>query len=218
MSRANAEKLVHQLKATGSVVYVTSSGSGPSLRYRVRTGPYADRAAAEHAAAKLKAAGPYGDHCLAGIVISHLCDGFTYCAMVSRQRPPRLGRMASSGRCNAKGGSLTGADVLILLVLLGSTLIGLLRGFVREAVSLGFWIVAIWAAWRFGSLVEPHLGGVLADPRVAPWVGRLVILVLVLLARLGHRHAAQLLHAQRRAWGRSTGSSACCSASCAGWC
>ncbi|MGO8829828.1 MAG: CvpA family protein [Steroidobacteraceae bacterium] len=76
---------------------------------------------------------------------------------------------------------MTGADVLILLVLLGSTLIGLLRGFVREAVSLGCWIVAIWAAWRFGPLVEPHLGGLLADPRAAPWVGRLVVLVLVLL-------------------------------------
>jgi membrane protein required for colicin V production len=76
---------------------------------------------------------------------------------------------------------LTGADVLILLVLLGSTLIGLLRGFVREAVSLAFWIVAIWAAWKFGPLVEPHLGGLMADPKIAPWVGRLAILVLVLL-------------------------------------
>jgi membrane protein required for colicin V production len=76
---------------------------------------------------------------------------------------------------------MTGADVLILLVLLGSMLIGLLRGFVREAASLVFWVLAIWAAWKFGSVVEPHLGGLLADPSVAPWVGRLVILVLVLL-------------------------------------
>src|SRR6266403_2580338 len=76
---------------------------------------------------------------------------------------------------------LTGADVLIVLVLLGSTVIGLLRGFVREAVSLVFWVVAIWAAWKFGPAVEPHLGGLLADPNVAPWVGRLVVLVLVLL-------------------------------------
>jgi membrane protein required for colicin V production len=76
---------------------------------------------------------------------------------------------------------LTGADVLILLVLLGSTLIGLLRGFVREAVSLAFWIVAIWAAWKFGPIVEPRLGGLLADPKIAPWVGRFVILILVLL-------------------------------------
>jgi membrane protein required for colicin V production len=76
---------------------------------------------------------------------------------------------------------LTGADVLILLVLLGSTFIGLVRGFVREAVSVAFWIIAIWAAWKFAPLVEPRLGGLLADPRIAPWVGRLVVLVLVLL-------------------------------------
>jgi len=76
---------------------------------------------------------------------------------------------------------LTGADVLILLVLLGSTLIGVLRGFIREAVSVAFWILAIWSAWQFGPLIEPHLGGLLADPAIAPWVGRLVILVLVLL-------------------------------------
>ncbi|MGO9515115.1 MAG: CvpA family protein [Steroidobacteraceae bacterium] len=76
---------------------------------------------------------------------------------------------------------MTGADVLLFLVLLGSTLIGLLRGFVREAASLAFWIVAIWAAWKFGPVVEPHLGGLMADPKVAPWVGRLVVLLIVLL-------------------------------------
>ena len=76
---------------------------------------------------------------------------------------------------------MTGADVLILLILLGSTLIGALRGFIRAAVSVAFWILAIWAAWQFGPIIEPRLGGLLADPRIAPWVGRLVILVLVLL-------------------------------------
>lgn len=76
---------------------------------------------------------------------------------------------------------MTGADVLILLVFLGSSLIGLLRGFIREAVSLVFWVGALVAAWKFGPVVEPHLGGLLADPSVSPWVGRLVILVLVLL-------------------------------------
>ncbi len=76
---------------------------------------------------------------------------------------------------------MTGADVFIALIVLGSTLLGLLRGFVREAVSLAFWILAIWAAWKFGPIIEPHLGGLLADPKVAPWIGRLVVLVLVLL-------------------------------------
>src|ERR1700719_5099848 len=76
---------------------------------------------------------------------------------------------------------MTGTDVLVLLLLWGSTAIGLLRGSVREASSLVFWIIAIWAAWKFGGVVEPHLGGLLADPNIAPWIGRLVILVLVLL-------------------------------------
>ena len=70
---------------------------------------------------------------------------------------------------------------MILVVLLGSTVIGALRGFVREAVSVVFWILAVWGAWQFGPVVEPHLGGLLADPSIAPWVGRLVILVLILL-------------------------------------
>jgi membrane protein required for colicin V production len=76
---------------------------------------------------------------------------------------------------------MTAADVLIAVVLLGSILIGVLRGFIREAVSLAFWILAIWGSWRLGPMVEPHLGGLLADPSIAPWVGRLVVLVLVLL-------------------------------------
>jgi DedD protein len=56
-SRVNADKLAHQLKAHGSAVYVISSGSGASLRYRVRMGPLPDRSAAERAVVKLKAAG-----------------------------------------------------------------------------------------------------------------------------------------------------------------
>jgi len=68
-----------------------------------------------------------------------------------------------------------------MLIVLGSTLIGVLRGFVREAVSVAFWILAIWASWKFGPIIEPHLGGLLSDPNVAPWVGRLVVLVFVLL-------------------------------------
>ena len=76
---------------------------------------------------------------------------------------------------------MSGADVLIVLVLLGSTLIGALRGFIREAVSLVFWIVAIWASWKYGVLVQPHLGGLLAYPNVAPWVARVIVLTLVLL-------------------------------------
>jgi DedD protein len=59
-SKANADKLVHQLKASGSSVYVLSSGAGPSLRFRVRVGPLSDRDSAERAMLKLKSAGHAG--------------------------------------------------------------------------------------------------------------------------------------------------------------
>jgi cell division septation protein DedD len=56
-NRANADNLVHQLKAQGFAVYVLSGGSGAATRHRVRVGPLADRNAAERTAAKLKALG-----------------------------------------------------------------------------------------------------------------------------------------------------------------
>jgi DedD protein len=56
-SRANAERLVRQLKPHDASLYVSSSGKGGSLRYRVRIGPLADRDAAERVVAKLKKEG-----------------------------------------------------------------------------------------------------------------------------------------------------------------
>jgi len=55
-SRANAEKMVRQLKPRDASLYVSSSGKGASLRYRVRIGQ-ADRDAAERVMAKLKKEG-----------------------------------------------------------------------------------------------------------------------------------------------------------------
>jgi membrane protein required for colicin V production len=75
---------------------------------------------------------------------------------------------------------LTGADVLIVLVVVASTIVGLARGFIREALALAFWIVGLWCAWTFGYLLEPHLGGYLAEPAVRPWVGRVGVLTAVL--------------------------------------
>jgi DedD protein len=56
-SRANADKLAHELKGQGFGVYVLSGGSGAGARYRVRVGPITDRAAAAQTLAKLQAMG-----------------------------------------------------------------------------------------------------------------------------------------------------------------
>jgi DedD protein len=56
-SRANAERLVRQMKPHDASLYVSSGGKGASMRYRVRIGPLADRDAAERVVAKLKKEG-----------------------------------------------------------------------------------------------------------------------------------------------------------------
>lgn len=56
-TRANAEKLERQLKAQGFAPFVTSTGSGKTLRYRVRVGPVGDRGAAEKLKTRLRKSG-----------------------------------------------------------------------------------------------------------------------------------------------------------------
>lgn len=59
-SRANAERLVRDLKAKGFAAVLTESASGGRKLYRVRVGPASDHATAEAVAAKLRAAGHPG--------------------------------------------------------------------------------------------------------------------------------------------------------------
>jgi len=73
------------------------------------------------------------------------------------------------------------SDYIVLAAIIISAATGLLRGFLREAIALVSWIVALILAGHFSGLVEPHLGGLLAGTLVKPWVARLIILVLVLL-------------------------------------
>jgi DedD protein len=56
-SRANADKLMRQLKGQGFAAYMVPGGSGFAVQYRVRVGPMADRNAAAQTLAKLKASG-----------------------------------------------------------------------------------------------------------------------------------------------------------------
>jgi len=56
-SEANADKVLRQLKAQGYAAYVSPSGVGSTLRYRVRVGPLGDREAAAQMVVKLKGAG-----------------------------------------------------------------------------------------------------------------------------------------------------------------
>jgi membrane protein required for colicin V production len=73
-------------------------------------------------------------------------------------------------------------DYLIIVVLLASMALGVVRGFVREAVGLLAWLGGLWLAWRYAPLLEPHLGGAVGEPPASTWTARVLIVIAVLLA------------------------------------
>jgi membrane protein required for colicin V production len=73
------------------------------------------------------------------------------------------------------------ADYLVIAAVIISAIIGAMRGFLREAVALVTLIVAIFLAWHFADLIEPHLGGLLAKPPVSTWAARAIVFFIVLL-------------------------------------
>ncbi len=74
------------------------------------------------------------------------------------------------------------ADWSIVGILALSMLIALARGFVREALSLASWVVAIWVAVVFASDLAPHLTGVSEVPSIRLGVAFGALLVGTLIA------------------------------------
>ena len=77
---------------------------------------------------------------------------------------------------------MVAVDYILLAILFVSTAVSLLRGFVREAISLVSWAVAIWCAWRFGGAVAGALEGSMGSMTARLWVARSLLLVGVLVA------------------------------------
>ena len=87
---------------------------------------------------------------------------------------------------------MNSADYVIVAVILLSAVVGAARGFLREAISFAAWVIALFVAWHFSDLVEPHLGGLLAASDVRPWAARVIIVLLLLV--LGSVVGAVLAH------------------------
>ena len=73
------------------------------------------------------------------------------------------------------------ADYLLIALVVLSCVAGLARGLLREIIALITWVLAVWLAWSYAPLLEPHLGGALAAQDVRPWAARTVIFMLVVL-------------------------------------
>ena len=76
---------------------------------------------------------------------------------------------------------MTWADYAIIAILFVSALLGLMRGFLREVVSLLIWTLGFWLAVRYAATVGEAFTFV-KTPEDRLTVGYIVILVLVLIA------------------------------------
>lgn len=86
-------------------------------------------------------------------------------------------------------------DYLLIAVFALSALMGLFRGFIKEALSLVGWIVAVWCAWRYGAAVAEWIPSIADDSAIETWVARLIVLVVVLiLSGVLSRLIALLVH------------------------
>jgi membrane protein required for colicin V production len=94
---------------------------------------------------------------------------------------------------------MDGVDHIFAIILLVSAAVGLFRGFIREAISLASWLIGLWLAWHYAYLVNPWLGGALAQPGVREWTGRAIVLLVVLI--LGAFTGAIVSHFARKAVG-----------------
>lgn len=72
------------------------------------------------------------------------------------------------------------ADILIAVVVVVSVLIGFVRGFVKEAISIASLLIAIWAAAYFGRSVGTVSEQWISSIELQTWFGRILIFVVVL--------------------------------------
>src|SRR6516225_11357095 len=80
---------------------------------------------------------------------------------------------------------MNATDYMVIVAIVLSAVIGAARGFLRESIAVGAWLIALLLAWHFSDLIAPHLGGLMADSEVRPWAARVIITVLILLLGAG---------------------------------
>ncbi len=73
-------------------------------------------------------------------------------------------------------------DYVLLMVVGISTIVSLFRGFFKEAISLGTWVIALWLAWKLGPQVAAALEPWVDTIVLRLWLARVLLVVLTLIA------------------------------------
>lgn len=89
--------------------------------------------------------------------------------------------------------SLNWLDYILLSIVAFSTLISLVRGFLREAMSLITWILAFWIALRFSQVLASYLVAYIPHATLRSVIAIILLLVAALLAGMLVTHCAEKL-------------------------
>ena len=76
-------------------------------------------------------------------------------------------------------------DYLLIALVVFSCVAGVMRGLLREVIALVTWVAAVLIAWHYAGVLEPHLGGALANEGVRVWAARTIIFLGVVLIGTG---------------------------------
>ena len=79
-------------------------------------------------------------------------------------------------------GMLNALDLLLIGILLVSLIWGLFRGFVREVLALGSWVLAGWLTWRYGATLGDYLMPWLNSERLSYLAGLGAVFICSLAA------------------------------------
>ncbi len=89
---------------------------------------------------------------------------------------------------------MTAVDYAIIAIIILSAILSIVRGFVREALSLAGWILAFWVALSFGRDLAVMLDGRIEDPSVRVVLAFVALfLAALLLTALVNVLAGQLV-------------------------
>ena len=80
---------------------------------------------------------------------------------------------------------MNSTDYWVIAAILVSAIVGAARGVLREGIALLAWLTALFVAWHFSDLIEPHLGGLLGTSEVKPWAARVIIVTVILVLGAG---------------------------------
>lgn len=77
--------------------------------------------------------------------------------------------------------SLNWVDYFIVAVILFSTLISLMRGFIAEAISLLTWILAVVVAFQYSSKLSVIFAKIIHTPSVRMMISFIILFIIILI-------------------------------------